>query len=65
MQHVRGDYKDGWLGMSILADPDRRFQREIKAYGIEINLAREAGRDDLVEQLEANMEEERQNIYGY
>lgn len=65
MQHVRDDYEDGWLGMSILADPDKRFRREMKAYEIEINLAKEAGRDDLAKQLEANLEEERKNIYGY
>lgn len=65
IQHVRDDYGDGWSGMRILEDPDKRYQREVKAYKIEINLAKKAGRDDIVKQLEDNLEKERKNIYGY
>lgn len=65
MQHVRDDYEDGWLGMRILEDSDKRFEREQRAYEIEIQLARKAGREDVAKQLESNLEAERKNIYGY
>ncbi len=64
MQHVEDDYKDGWSGMRILADLDNRYAREVNAYNLEIQLAKEAGREDIAERLKENLEEERKRIYG-
>ena len=64
MQHVRDDYADGWTGMRILENPDKRYQREVKAYQIEINLASKANRPDIVQRLQDNLEKERREIYG-
>lgn len=64
MKHVRDDYEEGWSGMRILADLDKRYKREVDAYNIEIQMAQEAGRDDIAERLAENLEKERVNIYG-
>lgn len=64
MKHVRDDYQDGWTGMRILADLDKRYKREVDAYNIEIQMAKEAGREDIAERLRKNLDEERRNIYG-
>lgn len=64
MQHVRDDCQDGWSGMSIIGDAERRYERECRAYQIEIELALKAGREDIAERLRQNLEEERRNIYG-
>lgn len=65
MQHVRDDYQDGWVGMRILENSDERYRREERAYSLEINMALDAGRKDIAERLQQNLEEERKNIYGY
>ena len=64
MQHVYDDRDAGWVGMSIIADPDERYSWEVKAYDIEINMALEAGRPDIADRLRENLEEERRKIYG-
>lgn len=64
MQHVRDDCQDGWSGMRILEDADERYERERRAYSIEIDLAIKAGREDIAERLRQNLEEERRRIYG-
>ncbi len=64
MQHVRDDYRDGWSGMRIIEDADKRYEREYRAYSIEIELALKAGREDIAEKLRQNLEEERRSIYG-
>ena len=64
MQHMRDDKAAGWQGMRILCDLDERYAREERAYGIEIQLARESGREDIAKRLEQNLEEERKLIYG-
>ena len=38
MQHVRDDFNDGWTGMRILENPEKRYQREVKAYNVEIKM---------------------------
>ncbi len=65
MQHMRDDRDAGWTGMRIMQDKDARYEREHVAYGMEVDLAREAGREDIAERLLANLEEERRTIYGY
>ena len=52
-QHFLDDMEDGFPGMRIFADPERCKQREINAYNVEIELAKKAGRPDIVERLEA------------
>lgn len=41
-----------------------RFKWEMKAYGIEIELAKKLGRNDIVKRLTDNLEKERKKIYG-
>ena len=50
--------------MRILANPDKRYEREEKAYQIEIDLALKANRKDIAEQLIENLEKEWMTIYG-
>lgn len=64
MQHVEDDMAEGWLGMSVIADPDKRYAMEVRAYDVEIELALQAGRTDIADRLRANLEEERRKIYG-
>lgn len=64
MKHVRDDYQEGWTGMRILADLEKRYKREVDAYNIEIQMAKEAGREDIAERLRKNLDEERRNTYG-
>ena len=64
MQHMRDDQAAGWLGMRVIKDPDKRYAWEIKAYNIEIEMAKKAGREDIVERLIENLEKERREIYG-
>lgn len=64
MQHMRDDYEAGWSGMRILQDPDERFNREQRAYNIEIRMAEEIGRTDLAQRLRDNLEAARRDIYG-
>lgn len=64
MQHVMDDKEAGWSGMRILEDQDACYEREKRAYNIEIEMAREAGREDIAKRLEDNLETERKRIYG-
>ena len=41
-----------------------RFQWELNAYNIEIEMAEKMGLDDVVEQLLKNLEKERRMIFG-
>lgn len=62
--HFRDDRDAGWLGMSVIADPDLRYKWEAHAYNVEIDMALKAGRKDVADKLRANLEEERKRIYG-
>ena len=64
IQHMRDDKDAGWLGMRILANPDKRYAWEEKAYNIEIEMAIKAGREDIAQRLRENLEKERKEIYG-
>lgn len=64
MQHMYDDRNAGWLGMRCLEDPDLVYEREARAYGVEIALARSAGRRDIEELLRRNLEQERRTIFG-
>lgn len=57
-KHVDDDYLDGWLGMRVLANPQKCAKREIDAYQVEIDLAKSLGRDDIVKRLEVLRDEE-------
>ena len=64
-QHSIDDEKSGWNGLHILYfDPDERYQWEVRAYQIEIDLARSFEREDIVKRLEDLLEAERRKIYG-
>ncbi|MEZ0190471.1 PAAR domain-containing protein [Ralstonia solanacearum] len=63
-QHAMDDKAVGWGGMKSLFDGDLRWQWEQNAYNREIELAQQFGHDKVVEQLQKNMELERQSIYG-
>lgn len=47
----------------MLFNLEEREHRERKAYAIEIDLAKEMGREDIVKRLEANLNEEINAIY--
>lgn len=64
MQHVRDDNEAGWSGMRILTDKNEHYMREVRAYQVEINIAKELGRFDIVDRLKENLEKERIKIYG-
>ena len=64
MCHVEDDRAAGWLGMRVLEDPDKRYAWEVHAYGLEIDLALQAGRPDIADKLRENLEKERKMIYG-
>ena len=64
MQHVNDDKGAGWLGMSIIADVDRRYEWEVRAYNVEIDMAIKVGREDIANKLRQNLENERKKIYG-
>lgn len=57
-QHVKDDRASGWDGMTVLWDAAKHIQREISAYGVEIALAKQFGRQDLADRLTANMNAE-------
>lgn len=62
-QHAKDDKEAGWNGLLVLwTDPEERIRRETRAYAIEINLAKKAGREDIVKRLEANLDEEIRKI---
>ena len=64
MKHMRDDRDNGWQGYRVRMDRDLCYQREIDAYEIEIQMALDAGREDIADALRANLEEERKSIYG-
>lgn len=64
MQHMRDDAEHGWSGMRILQDLEECYSREEKAYQIEIDMANEINRQDIVKRLQENLEKERKKIYG-
>lgn len=51
-RHFCDDRDEGYTGMRVLMDVEKCKQREIDAYNVEIELARKAGRPDIVERLE-------------
>ena len=51
-KHFCDDLADGFPGMRIFMDTEKCKQREIDAYNVEIELAKEANRMDIVERLE-------------
>lgn len=62
-QHVKDDREAGWNGALVLwTDSEERIRRETKAYAVEIDLARKAGREDIVKRLEANLDDEIRKI---
>ena len=64
IQHMRDDKNSGWQCARLIWDNDSRYEMEKKAYKIEMNLAKQLGRDDIVKRLQENLEEERRLIYG-
>ena len=64
MKHMRDDRDNGWQGYRIRMDRDLCYQREKDAYEIEIQMALDAGREDIAQALRANLDEERKSIYG-
>ena len=64
MGHVEDDRAAGWLGMRVFGDPDLRYAWEVHAYGLEIELALQAGRSDIADKLRENLEQEKRMIYG-
>lgn len=64
-QHVKDDREAGWNGVEVLwFIPEERERRERRAYAIEIQLAREAGREDIAKRLEENLNDEIRKIYN-
>lgn len=63
-RHALDDEESGWMGRLILTDPDKRFEWEKRAYAVEIELAKQINRPDMVERLEKLLEDERRKIYG-
>lgn len=62
-QHVLDDKNAGWNAVFVLwKDKKERIRREKKAYQIEIELAKEANRPDIVKRLEALLDEEIRKI---
>ena len=51
-KHFCDDRDDGFIGMRIFMDTEKCIKREVDAYDIEIALAKQAGRPDIVERLE-------------
>ena len=52
-KHFCDDRDDGFLGMRVFQNTEKCIKREIDAYDVEIELARQAGRLDIVDRLEA------------
>ena len=62
MQHMRDDKASGWQGAVIAWDRQEHIKWEERAYGIEIRMAEEAGRHDIAEKLQENLETERRRL---
>lgn len=63
-RHMLDDAKDGFAGFRGIVDTRRRIRMEYRAYAVEINLAKELGRDDIVEELVRLRDEEIATIKG-
>lgn len=62
--HAKKDREAGWNAVRVLwFDPAERERRERAAYEIEINLAHEAGREDIAQRLEVLRDEEIERIW--
>jgi hypothetical protein len=62
--HAEQDRAAGWNGVQVLwFDPAERERRERSAYAIEIQLAQDAGREDIAKRLEANRDAEIEKIW--
>lgn len=63
-QHAKDDMEAGWNAQKVLwTDPEERIRRERNAYAVEIDLAIKAGRHDIAERLEANLNAEIERIW--
>ena len=63
-QHAFDDYESGWNGRYILSfDPEEHYNWEVRAYNVEIEIAKSMGRADMVERLESLLERERKAIF--
>ena len=51
-KHFCDDRDDGFLGMRVFQNTEKCIKREIDAYDVEIEMARQAGRLDIVDRLE-------------
>lgn len=63
-RHMLDDAKDGFAGFRGIVDTRRRIRMEYRAYAVEINLAKQLGRDDIVEELIRLRDEEIAMIKG-
>lgn len=63
-QHMIDDMRDGWPGFAGTMDVDRRTRMEYNAYMQEIELAREAGREDIASKLKELYNQEIQSFGG-
>jgi len=52
-KHFCDDRDDGFLGMRVFMDTEKCIKREVDAYNVEIELAKQAERQDIVDRLEA------------
>ena len=63
-RHMLDDAKDGFAGFRGIVDTRRRARMEYRAYAVEIDLAKQLGRDDIVEELIRLRDEEIAMIRG-
>lgn len=63
-RHVKDNEEMGWLSSIdlLFGDKDRRIKMEERAYAVEIELAKSLGRQDMVQRLEALLNDERKKI---
>lgn len=52
------------MGFNSIADPYAHYQREKRAYCVEIKLKQELGNKDAVARIKENLEKESRRIYG-
>ncbi|MGW0434071.1 WXG100 family type VII secretion target [Micromonospora sp. NPDC003197] len=64
LSHIRDDLAAGWRGFEGVYDRDFLWASEERAYMLEVNYAREIGRDDLAEELLQLMRDRKNEIYG-
>lgn len=56
--HFLDDKNDGYIGMRIFADTEKCIERERHAYNVEIQMAKQLNRPDIVKRLEELMRKE-------